>query len=113
MKEVRYRMDKNLANTIVGFYASFGGYEAAFQKFLEHKEQNLADIVTYNILLKCCVSQNLIDEALGLFHELEKLKVEPDEVSFMLLFTLCAHTCALEVGTKIHKTTLHSMFWTI
>ncbi|XP_022771096.1 pentatricopeptide repeat-containing protein At4g02820, mitochondrial-like [Durio zibethinus] len=75
-------------NHMLSLYISEGQLEKVPEIVKELKKNASPDIVTYNLLLSVCASQNNIETAGKIFLELKKAKIEPDWVTYSSLTNL-------------------------
>ena len=75
-------------NHMLSLYISEGKLEKVPGIVKELKKNASPDIVTYNLLLSVCASQNNIENAGKIFLELKKAKIEPDWVTYSALTNL-------------------------
>ncbi|XWS31590.1 hypothetical protein CRYUN_Cryun23aG0089300 [Craigia yunnanensis] len=75
-------------NHMLSLYISEGQLEKVPGIVKELKKNASPDLVTYNLLLSVCASQNNIETAGKIFLELKKAKIEPDWVTYSALTNL-------------------------
>lgn len=84
-----------LANALVHMYAKCGNIERALEVFrgITHK-----DITTWNSVLTGLAFHGHAEEVLALFEEMLRLKIRPDEITFVGVLVACSHAGRVEKG---------------
>ncbi|KAL0301700.1 UNVERIFIED_CONTAM: Pentatricopeptide repeat-containing protein, mitochondrial [Sesamum radiatum] len=101
-KELFERMEEKTMvswTTMVMGYAKCGYLDAARRLFNVMPEK---DVVPWNAMISAYVQAGRGKETLSLFHEMQAMKVEPDEVTMVSCLSACAQLGALDVGIWIH-----------
>lgn len=75
-------------NHMLSLYISMGQLEQVPKIIQELKKTTSPDVVTYNMWLAACASQNFIGTAEKVFLELNKAKIEPDWVTYSTLTSI-------------------------
>lgn len=75
-------------NHMLSLYVSTGQLEKVSEIIKELKKITSPDVVTYNLWLAACASQNSIETAEKVFRELTKAKIEPDWVTYSTLTSI-------------------------
>ncbi|KAJ0054627.1 hypothetical protein Pint_03340 [Pistacia integerrima] len=75
-------------NHMLSMYISNGQVEKVPEVLQELKKNTLPDVVTYNLWLTVCASQNNIETAEKVFLELKKAKLDPDWVTYSALTSM-------------------------
>ncbi|XVF72420.1 hypothetical protein PTKIN_Ptkin12aG0119900 [Pterospermum kingtungense] len=75
-------------NHMLSLYISEGKLEKIPEMVKELKKNASPDIVTYNLLLSVCASENNVETAGKIFLELKKAKIQPDWVTYSALTNL-------------------------
>ncbi|KAK6164680.1 hypothetical protein DH2020_001544 [Rehmannia glutinosa] len=75
-------------NHMLSLYLSTGQLEKVPEMIKQLKKITSPDVVTYNLWLAACASQNLIETAERVFLELTKAKIEPDWVTYSTLASI-------------------------
>ncbi|KAF9623453.1 hypothetical protein IFM89_003037 [Coptis chinensis] len=82
-----------LRTSLVDMYAKCGAIDEALRVFrgvrLERLEQ--CDVFIWNAMIGGLATHGLVKESLELFREMQKLKVIPDEITYLSLLSACAH----------------------
>ncbi|KAI3461092.1 hypothetical protein Pfo_017755 [Paulownia fortunei] len=101
-KELFERMEEKTIvswTTMVVGYAKFGYLDVARRLFNAMPDK---DVVPWNAMISAYVQAQRGKEALSLFHEMQAMKVEPNEVTMVSCLSACAQLGALDVGIWIH-----------
>ncbi|KAL6502988.1 hypothetical protein OROHE_024156 [Orobanche hederae] len=85
--------------TMVMGYAKFGYLDTARELFDKMPEK---DVVPWNAMISAYVQAQRGREALSLFHEMQAMEIEPDEVTMVCCLSACSLLGALDVGIWIH-----------
>ncbi|KAK7318641.1 hypothetical protein RJT34_03345 [Clitoria ternatea] len=83
---------------ITGFCKQ-GKMDEAIRLFREIK---CRDRVSWNIMITGCAHNGRGEEALNLFSQMVKAGMQPDDLTFVSLFTACASLASLEEGRQMH-----------
>lgn len=75
-------------NHMISLYISNGQLEKVAGVIQELKKNTSPDVVTYNLWLTACASQNDVETAEQIFLELKKAKIDPDWVTYSALTNL-------------------------
>lgn len=84
---------------LVNFYAKCEQIGLAKMTFDEIPERNS---VAWSTMISGYTKVGLFNEALGLFREMQKAGVEPDEVTLVSMISACAGAGALDIGRWFH-----------
>ncbi|KAF6144500.1 hypothetical protein GIB67_013144 [Kingdonia uniflora] len=84
---------------LVNFYAKCGEIVLAKNMFDEIPERN---VVAWSTMISGYARMGLVNEALGLFREMQIAGVLPDEVTMVSVITACAASGALDLGEWVH-----------
>lgn len=101
-KELFERMEGKTVvtwTTMVVGYAKLGYLDVARRLFDAMPGK---DVVLWNAMLSTYVQAQHGKEALSLFHEMQAMKVEPDEGTMASCLSACSQLGALDVGVWIH-----------
>lgn len=117
-KQIHSRMlvtgqEKNmfLAAKLLTMYCSCGSLESArqvFDKICQPKAEQALDtmqnsnVFLWNVMIKGYVQGGACEEALGLYHQMRELGIQPDKYTFTLVLKVCAGQSALQEGMEIH-----------
>uniref|UniRef100_A0A2C9VWE5 Pentacotripeptide-repeat region of PRORP domain-containing protein n=1 Tax=Manihot esculenta TaxID=3983 RepID=A0A2C9VWE5_MANES len=75
-------------NRMLCLYVANGQLEKVPEVIKELKKKTSPDVVTYNVWLSACASQNDVETAKEVFMEMKKAKVDPDWMTFSTLTNL-------------------------
>ncbi|KAL0534467.1 hypothetical protein IC582_028758 [Cucumis melo] len=84
-----------IGNTLIDMYAKSGSIKDAkkvFQRLVKR------DIVSWNSIISGYAQHGLGAEALQLFEQVLKAKVQPNEITFLSVLTACSHSGLLDEG---------------
>ncbi|KAK9065772.1 hypothetical protein SSX86_015173 [Deinandra increscens subsp. villosa] len=88
-----------LQSSLVNFYAKCEEIKSARKVFDEMPERSL---IAWSALIGGYAKLDLCNEALGLFKDMQKSGVVPDEVTMASVVSACAGLGALDVGRWVH-----------
>ncbi|KAK6144032.1 hypothetical protein DH2020_020852 [Rehmannia glutinosa] len=86
--------------TMVAGFAKFGYLDVARRLFDAMPEK---DVIPWNAMISAYVQAQRGKEALSLFHEMQAMKIDPDEVTMVSCLSACSQLGALDVGIWIHR----------
>ncbi|KAJ0988788.1 hypothetical protein J5N97_007144 [Dioscorea zingiberensis] len=92
--------DVHAQTSLVSFYSSFGDLECARQVFDRMPEKN---VVSWTVMVTGYVKQRQYDDGLALFHQMQVLDIEPNELTLVNVLSACAHLGAYEMGKWVHR----------
>jgi pentatricopeptide repeat protein len=93
-------MESTVASTaLIDMYGKCGRLDEALAEF-ERMQQRTA--ATYDALMSAYGQSELAADALRLFERMMSEGVAPSEHTFATLFSVCARTCDLTVGERVH-----------
>ncbi|XP_073013589.1 pentatricopeptide repeat-containing protein At5g56310-like [Typha latifolia] len=98
IKEKGIAMGVILGTALVDMYAKNGAISDALRLFREMPEKNTA---TWNAVICGLAHHGHAKDALELFQELEKMQVQPNDVTFVGVLSACCHAGFLDVGRGI------------
>lgn len=75
-------------NHMLSMYVSTGQLKKVPEMIKELKKNTSPDVVTYNLWLSACASQNFIETAEKVYLELTKARIEPDWVTYSTLTSI-------------------------
>ncbi|KAK9143202.1 hypothetical protein Syun_012602 [Stephania yunnanensis] len=84
---------------LMSFYAKCDEIGSARKVFDEIPARNL---VAWSAMINGYAKLGMVNESLGLFREMQKAGVAPDEVTMVSVVTACAASGALELGKWVH-----------
>lgn len=85
--------DIGIGNALLNLYGKCGTLMDAcivFEKMMQH------DIISWNALLAAHSQYGMVEKVIFLIHEMEQLKVRPDEITFVCLLSACSRTGLVE-----------------
>lgn len=90
-----------IGSALIDMYAKCGHLENAFHVFrsISHK-RNVGD---WNSMISGLANHGLGTVALGVFHDMERLDIEPDEITFLGLLGACSHGGLVDEGQYCFK----------
>ncbi|KAJ4842628.1 hypothetical protein Tsubulata_039773 [Turnera subulata] len=83
-------------NHMLSLYIAVGQHEKVSEIISQLKKNTSPDVVTYNLWLTACASQNDVERAEEVFKELKKAKIDPDWVTYSTLTNLYMKSERLE-----------------
>lgn len=90
-------------NHMLSLYISNGQLDKVPGVIQELKKSTSPDVVTYNLWLTACGSQNDVETAEKIFLELKKAKIDPDWLTYSTLTSLYIRTSLLEKAASTLK----------
>ncbi|CAK9183250.1 unnamed protein product [Ilex paraguariensis] len=85
--------------SLVNFYGKCEDIKLARKLFDEIPERN---VVAWSSMISGYSRIGMVNEAFGLFREMQKAGVDPDEVTMVSVISACAMSGALDVGRWVH-----------
>eukprot|EP01018_Ginkgo_biloba_P013180 Gb_21047 [translate_table: standard] len=92
--------DRYLGNTLVHMYAKCGSLIDAQIVF---KDMPKRDSFSWTVLIAAYSRHGLAEEALKLFHQMQRTGIQPTQFTFASVLPACANLRALEQGMEIHE----------
>ena len=92
--------DLPLVNSLLNLYAKTGCDKIAANLFSKMPEK---DVISWSTMIACYANNEAANEALNLFNEMIKRRLEPNSVTVVSALQACAVSRNLEEGKKIHK----------
>ncbi|KAH7845616.1 hypothetical protein Vadar_004078 [Vaccinium darrowii] len=86
-----------LCNSLIEMYAKCGSINQARQLFDEMPER---DVISWSTMIGGLANHGKAHEAIKLFQEMQRFKVEPNEITFVGLLSACAHAGFADEGLK-------------
>ncbi|XP_017969345.1 PREDICTED: pentatricopeptide repeat-containing protein At3g63370, chloroplastic [Theobroma cacao] len=99
--------DVVLENTIIDVYGECGNIDYAVQTFELIK---FKDVVSWTSMISACVRNGLANEALKLFHIMNKTGIQPDSVALISLLSGASNLSGLKNGKEIHSFVIRKGF---
>ncbi|KAL5866256.1 hypothetical protein ACOSQ3_003770 [Xanthoceras sorbifolium] len=91
------RADGFIGNALVDMYAKCGSIDQAFTVFQGMK---CKDVYSYTAMIVGLAMHGEAERALGIFSDMSKLGIEPDEVTFVGVLSACSHAGLVDEGRK-------------
>ncbi|KAI5065732.1 hypothetical protein GOP47_0020427 [Adiantum capillus-veneris] len=100
IKDSELKVDAGLANALLHMYCKCGSLKEARLVFedIVHKKT-----VSWNVLIAAYIEQDQYELAIQLFQQMQKQRVEADEITFVSILRACACLEDLELGKEIHS----------
>ncbi|CAJ1830452.1 unnamed protein product [Sphenostylis stenocarpa] len=86
-----------LGNALVDMYAKCGNIRKAIRVFWLIRDK---DVVSWNTVISGLAFHGHAEESLGLFSEMQRTKVCPDEVTFVGVLAACSHAGNVDEGNR-------------
>lgn len=93
-----------LGTALIDFYAKCGSMSRAWRIFQEMKER---DLVLWNAAISGLAMNGHVKAAFGLFAQVEKFGLRPDENTFMGLLCGCTHAGLVDDGRRYFNSITH------
>nr|GMD75207.1 pentatricopeptide repeat-containing protein At1g08070, chloroplastic [Ipomoea batatas] len=88
-----------LINGLIDMYAKCGDLDSAKRLFESTGER---DLISWNVMIGGYTLKGKYKEALSVFRQMQRSRVEPNDVTFLSILPACAHLGALDLGKWIH-----------
>ncbi|XP_031275629.1 pentatricopeptide repeat-containing protein At5g15300-like [Pistacia vera] len=89
-----------LGNALIDMYGKCGSIERAMEVFHGMKEK---DDSTWNSVIIGLAFHGYAEESITLFSEMQRLKVRPNEITFVGVLVACSHAGKVEEGKRYFK----------
>ncbi|XP_060215687.1 pentatricopeptide repeat-containing protein At4g02750-like [Lycium barbarum] len=96
----RYFSDTRVVNSLIDLYAKCGNIEKAWQVF-EMAEKK--DLLCYSTMIAAFANHGLVEKAVCLFEDMQRENIEPDDVTFLGVFSACNHGGLVNKGRRYFK----------
>ncbi|KAK0584729.1 hypothetical protein LWI29_017708 [Acer saccharum] len=93
-------MNVLLGNALIDMYAKCGSIETAMEVFRGMREK---DVSTWNSVIGGLAFHGHAEESNALFSEMQRLKVRPNEITFVGVLVACSHAGKMEEGQRYFK----------
>lgn len=93
MGHVGVDLDDHLRTALVDLYTKSGQMDRAFELFRGLRSR---DVVSYSAMIVGCGMHGKLNEAVGLFKEMSKARIDPNAVTFVGLLSAYSHAGLLE-----------------
>lgn len=91
--------DVFIGNALVDMYLKCGDADFAYKVFNEMPVRN---VVSWNSMISGLAHQGKFKEALDVFREMQRIGLEPDDVTLVGVLNSCANLGVLELGEWVH-----------
>ncbi|KAL2516080.1 putative pentatricopeptide repeat-containing protein [Forsythia ovata] len=88
-----------LQTSLISYYSSIGNLDDAYHVFEEIPSKN---VICWTALIAACVDNQDSNKALQMFRRMQRVNVEPDQVTLTVALSACSDLGALEMGEWIH-----------
>eukprot|EP01018_Ginkgo_biloba_P002731 Gb_33134 [translate_table: standard] len=105
MNDRGFNADRCLRNTLVNLYAKCGSLMDARRVFDQMPERN---VFTWTVMIAAYSKHGLAEEALTMFHQMQRTGIQPDQFTFASVLPACANLAALDQGIEIHDEIIRS-----
>ncbi|KAI5068676.1 hypothetical protein GOP47_0017021 [Adiantum capillus-veneris] len=102
-----FESDVFIANTIMDMYAKCWHVDSARQVFCQLRK---VDIISWNVIMTGCFQQGLHEETFAYYLQMQKIGIQPNDITFMLALKACTGCSLLVNGKKIHVQIFESCF---
>ncbi|PIN09657.1 hypothetical protein CDL12_17756 [Handroanthus impetiginosus] len=86
-----------VCNALIEMYTKCGSLDQGLQLFAKMSER---DVISWSTMISGLAHHGRAQEAIEFFQEMQKLKVEPNEITFVGLLSACAHAGLLNEGIR-------------
>eukprot|EP01018_Ginkgo_biloba_P013192 Gb_32452 [translate_table: standard] len=107
MNERGFMADTFLANTLVNMYTKCGSLVDARRVF---DDMTKRDAFSWTVMIAAYSKHGLADEALRLFHQMQRTDVQPNHFTYASILPACADLADLQQGMEIHEEIIRSGF---
>ncbi|KAL8222816.1 hypothetical protein R6Q57_020223 [Mikania cordata] len=103
-----YEKHVSIGNALVDFYCKRGLLDAAFMVFNNMPSKN---VVSWNAMISGLAFNGEVEKGLGLFDEMIKIGLNPNESTFVGVLTCCVHSGLIQRGRDLFSlmTTTHQI----
>ncbi|XP_057831875.1 pentatricopeptide repeat-containing protein At3g24000, mitochondrial [Cryptomeria japonica] len=91
--------DTLLPNTLINMYDKCGSLMDARKVF---DYMSTPDVYSWNMIIAAYRRHGLPQEALALFHQMQRTDVQPDHFTFSTILPVCSNMASLDHGLQIH-----------
>eukprot|EP01018_Ginkgo_biloba_P012960 Gb_16062 [translate_table: standard] len=107
MKEMGFMPDIFLGNTVVNMYAKCGSLVDARRVFDDMPKR---DVISWTVMIGAYFKQGFAEEALTLFNQMQRIGIQPNQVTFASVLPACAKLAALRNGMELHEEIIRNGF---
>ncbi|XP_051151639.1 pentatricopeptide repeat-containing protein At2g20540 [Andrographis paniculata] len=86
-----------VCNALIEMYTKCGSMNQALQIFDSMAER---DVISWSSMVAGLAHNGRAHEAIAMFHEMQRAKIEPNEITFVGVLSACAHAGLLDEGLK-------------
>ena len=97
--EAGLQSDVRVGTALVNMYAKCGSIRDARLVF---DEMGRRDIISWNALIAGYAQHNHCEEAFEVFHQMQRVGIKPNQISYMSILNACTCPTALERGKEVH-----------
>ncbi|KAG9144573.1 hypothetical protein Leryth_010788 [Lithospermum erythrorhizon] len=90
-----YDLDAAVVNALIDMYAKCGSIRDARQVF---EATNKQDVISWNAMISAYSMHGLGSEALQVFQEMRRLKIAPNQLTFVGVLSACSNTGSVDLG---------------
>jgi len=94
-------MSSAMYNAVMDAWINSGNVQAAEDWMEDVREAGMADLVSFNTLVKALVKTRALDKALMLMEQMKEADVQPDIATFSELLSGCAHENRFREGLSL------------
>eukprot|EP01018_Ginkgo_biloba_P020997 Gb_22288 [translate_table: standard] len=100
IRRSKFESDVFIGNALIAMYAKCGSIEHARNVFDKMSQK---DVVSWNSMIAGYAQNGFCDEAIGLFHQLPLVGINPDSATIACVLLACARLGSLQQGKDIHN----------
>ncbi|KAI9073031.1 hypothetical protein K1719_045010 [Acacia pycnantha] len=97
LNQTRMSMSIRLGTRLLDMYAKCGHLDLAKRLF---ESMSQRDTICYNAMISGMAMHGEGENALKLFLDMEKAKIKPDDLTFLVVFSACSHAGMAQHGLK-------------
>ncbi|KAI9109323.1 hypothetical protein K1719_019667 [Acacia pycnantha] len=97
LNQTRMPMSIRLGTRLLDMYAKCGHLDLAKRLF---ESMSQRDTICYNAMISGMAMHGEGENALKLFLDMEKAKIKPDDLTFLVVFSACSHARMAQHGLK-------------
>ena len=89
-------------NNMINLYGKCNQLDKAISIFEKLRNNNKADIYTWNIILSSLAKNNDLKQVIEMYNQMKISNCKPDEITYITLISACADSANLELGEQIY-----------
>ncbi|KAK2994610.1 hypothetical protein RJ640_025664 [Escallonia rubra] len=89
-----------VCNALIDMYAKCGSIERAFKVFRSMREK---EVTSWNSIILGLAFHGHSEESICLFEEMRRMKIRPNEITFVGVLVACSHAGNVDQGRKYYK----------